>query len=111
LRVERQEALQSLDRIDHENARAIEEQHGRGIGGPAHLTLLGFAGHSAQPVDEAFEPAEASFEDERLTLVNAGHVRAQRLHGRDEDGQRHDDLSVALPVHDRASGLSSATNR
>ena len=37
--------------------------------------------------------------------------RAERLHRRDEQREEGDDLRVALPAHENASGLSSATNR
>ena len=54
---------------------------------------------------------EELLEEDRLALVDASHVATERLHERQEHREVEEDLRVALPVHENASGLSRATNR
>ncbi len=103
--------LDALNRVDDEDAQAVEEQHRERIEGPGHFAGVALSRHPGEAIDQPLERAEDLLEKDRLALVHARHVPAERL----DEGEEHDevegDLRVALPVHENASGLSRATKR
>ena len=108
LRVERQHALQALQRVDDQHAGRVEEQHRRGVRLPAHL-LRG--PHPGQAVDQPLEPAEHPLEPERPARVDGGHEGAQRLDEREQHDQVQRDLEDPAGRHEKSSGFSSASTR
>jgi hypothetical protein len=97
-----------LHRIDDQNARHVEEQHGEGVDLPAHL-LIG--PDSAQPIDEPLEPAERAIEPHGAPLIDARHVGPERLGQEQEDDQVQQELQHAVRRHWKSSGLSNASVR
>ena len=73
-------------------------------------TVLCYAHYDVQPA-EPLDGAEDPLEEHRLSLVDAGHVGAERLHRGDDEGEEHDDLDDAGGAHENDSGLRSATKR
>ena len=55
LRVQGQDALEALERVDDEQAREVEQEHRDGVGLPA---LLGVGPDAGEPIDQPLEPAE-----------------------------------------------------
>ena len=108
LRVERQHALEALQEVDHEQAGEIEQQHRDGVGLPGH-PLLGI--DAGQPIEQPLERAEQPIEQQRRAIVDAGHVRAQRLGQRNQDDEVEEDLEESVGRHQKRSGASRATRR
>ena len=108
LRVQGQDALEPLERVDDQDAHEVEQEHGDRIGLPA---LLGVGPDAGDPVDQSLEPSEHSVEADRLALVDAGHVGAEWLRQQEEDDDIEHELEDAVPGHENTSGFSIATTR
>ncbi len=105
-RVERQHALQPLQRVDDEQAEEVEHQHRRGVALPAHV-LVG--PHAGEAIEEALERPEHALGELRLAGEDARHVSAERHRER----HQHDEVEGQLNqgVHDSFSGESRANSR
>jgi hypothetical protein len=108
LRVERQDPLQALQAVHRQQPDQVEDEHRRGIRLPAHLLVRV---HARRSIDEALEPAECAVQPERLVLIHAGHVRAERLGQHDQNDHVQSELKDSVSSHEKSSGLSSARTR
>ena len=87
-RVERQNTLETLQKIEQNEAGQIEQQHRGRIGRPVLLLILAGAGDA---VEATFDRAEDRRERSPLTVENAGHVAAERLYeNKDEPAEKQD---------------------
>ncbi len=108
LRIRRQRSLHALEQVDEQDARDVEEESANGVRLPRHLRG---GVDTEESVDEALDGTEHLLRGARLSFVDARHVRAQRLHAREEDDEEQDDLRDALRAHWSDSGFSIAKNR
>ena len=109
LRVERQQVLQALQRVDHHDAEEMEPQQRHRVADPA--LLLGRI-DTGKAVDPAFEDRKLALYL-ALSLDNVRDVPAQRLHGCGDQCREYGDLQPSLPGHGTLSeeGLRRAARR
>ena len=102
LRVERQQVLHALQRIECHNAREVEPEQRQRIADPGLLFRRIDAGQAIQAVLDrrqgTLRPAEA--------IDGARDVPAERLHGGDNQRGEQRDLQPALPGHGTWSGVA-----
>ncbi len=92
--IEPQPILPSLQGIDGEQPRKIEQQQRKGILLPVHLIV---GSYSAQPIQPSLE--HRSETTEGMTLVDFGHVLTQRLCQYDQHDQVKNKLKDAVCRH------------
>ena len=96
LRVQRQERLQSLQRIQDQETGEAERQHGDGVGYP--VLLLGFT-DTGEPVKAAFQRPQHKGQGGSLAGEDARHVAPQRLGEEQEQNAIDCDLQPAVQCH------------
>ena len=80
------DALQALQRVDHA-AKPSTLKSSIATAYVVHVISRVRGSTPQSAIDEALERAERRFEEDRLALVDARHVRAERLHERDQERQ------------------------
>jgi hypothetical protein len=108
LRVEREDALEALERVHEEDAPEVEQEHRNGVRLPA---LLGFGPDAREPVDSPLEPAEDRLKTRRPAVIDPGHVEPERLRQQEQDAQIEHDLEDTVRGHENTSGFRRATTR
>ena len=93
LRIERQVALQPLQRVEAEEAGGAEGQHGERVAAPA-LFALGI--DAGQRVEAALDGREHRRHEGPLAAHDAGDVGAERNRGRHHGGENRE-ISAANP--------------
>jgi hypothetical protein len=96
------------EQVEHQQAGEVEEQHGHGVGLPAHLLVGPDPGQS---VDQPLQPAERLVQPERLVLVDAGHVGAQGFGQGDQNEYVERELKDPVRRHEKSSGFNRAMTR
>ena len=96
LRVQRQDALQPLQRVEQEEAQAVERQHGQPVGHPMLLGSLVDAGGS---VEATLDRPHYRRKKGPLAREQAGHETAQRPGQADDDQAVERDLRPAEEGH------------
>ena len=71
LRIERQEHLKPLQRVDRQSAEQVEPEHRQRVVDPAHFARRV---HARAAIDEALEPAADALRAHRASFVDRGHV-------------------------------------
>ena len=99
LRIEGQNALQSLNRIDQKEAEKAEAQKRSGVLGP---TLFDVVVHAGGPVGELLEPVQRRVQERAPPLEDVRHVSTQGLGADENHCEKHEDLK-----NSRASHMSS----
>ncbi len=105
---ERQQRLETHQRIEAEEARQAEHQHRHGIGDP---TLLALRIDAAQAVEQALEWAQHRRQKSTLAGEDARHVTAERLHEQDDDHAIERDLKPTVEGHRRCSSEAFGTQQ
>ena len=95
-RVERQQPLEAHERVDAQEARGVEQQHGDRIGDPMLLARLVDPGDSVKP---ALDGAEHRRQERPLALEHSCHETAERNDERGEDREIDRDLNPAINGH------------
>src|SRR5439155_23368513 len=84
LRIQGQELLTAKQGVEEKQADAVEHEYGDRIRAPGHLRARINSGHS---IEKSLQPAQRAIQTASLVLINARHVPAERLHGRQQDKQ------------------------
>ena len=84
-RIERQQVLETHQRVEDREAADMEQQHGDRVGHPMLLALLVDA---ARPIDRRLDRSQHRRQESALAVEHARHVAAE--HRRD----RHDDRAI-----------------
>ena len=96
LRIERQVALQPLQRVDEQESENAECQHASRVVCPALLRVLPDA---AELVDQALQGANQHVEEGALALKHLRHEQAKRLREQQDEAEKHGDLENPIPCH------------
>ena len=104
-RIERQQSLEPHERVDAEEARGVEQQHGDRIGDPMLLARLVDA---SNPVKPALDRAEHRRQERALALEHLRHIAAERHDERGEDHEINGDLNPTIEGHDAPLRISRA---
>jgi hypothetical protein len=99
LRIERQERLQPLHRVQHDHPDHAEEQHRDRVFSPRHLAARP---HPADAIDEPLDRREHRVEEGRLVREDACHVKPERHAQRSDDGKKNPHLENCVPEHLRS---------
>ena len=108
LRVQREDALQTLEAVDRQCAEPVEEQHRDRIGLPVH-PLVGM--DAADAVDQTLDRAEHGIEERPLAVVDVRHEGPERFRERDQDDEVEPYLEESVRGHQNSSGFRRATKR
>ena len=95
-RVERQELLQPQHRIEKQETRGVEQQHGDRIGEPMLLALLVDAG---DPVKRHLDRPQDWRQESTLAVEHTRHVPAQRQYERGDERAIDQNLNPAIDGH------------
>ena len=96
LRIERQQALHALQRIQHGDTGEAEGQQPEGVGRPG--LFLGRI-DAGDPVEHGLQRTEQALKWRGATLDDAGYGAAQRPDRGDDQRREQGDLRPALPGH------------
>jgi hypothetical protein len=115
LRVERVDPLRAQDRVEHQEADEVEEEHGSRIALPV---LLAAGVRPEGAVQQPLERPEDAVEHDRLALVDARHVAPEQRDARGQHRHEHDDLQPggrghlqALPAQQRVQEVHGDQDR
>ena len=95
-RIEREQALKPLQRVERDKSDEAEDQQRDGIGEPMLLFLFIDA---AAPVDRALERAQHRMQKGALAIEDARHVAAEWPGDGDDDHAEERDLDPAVQGH------------
>jgi len=106
--IQRQDALQPLDRIDGSDADDARRKDGGPVLPPRHLAR---AVDAAESIDESLDRRERPLEQRRASCVDARHVKTKRLCARKQHGEKNRELEKCVRRHQNFSGLRRANAR